>query len=297
MATPKQAALIGLIAATLGGCADDPAESRVRHPTAPATMAVATAPSCPAGWRNVPQDRNTPGVVLCARVSQWTRQTEYVQLISLERGARLFHLYDGPIATPTIPSPEYRKHTLDNWWVQNQLLVGKLCMTNGAYFKTPLNVVKTTPMSFPLKSSGTIVTAGFETVPKAKLLAFMWDNSTAKVVDYTGGVRDIGRAARALPYRNAVIGYPWNFNGGAAIARTYIGIQARVRGGTSSTIAIYSTPKALAWQAQEAMNAMNVLDVVQLDGGDSAELRCRDIQMQSGGRTVPHVLMTVAAAR
>jgi hypothetical protein len=282
-------ALLGL--PLLAACTEDPTDASRRDlPAWQAQASVVRQPVCPSGWTSRGAAR---GIVLCSR--EFRRRgksvTDYIQVVDLLRGARLVNAYQAQaLATSTSPSPKFTKRTVRDWWFRYVSDAASFCAVNGGFFE------RSSELSFPLRVNNAVVTAGGAVWAERPRMTLVLNGAEATMQPYTASKNDLGTVSRALAPGTAIVGYYWHFGKEETGGHTFIAIKDADGNGTTETVIVYSTRDGTPNEVASVLTSqVQVRNIIQFDGGGSAQLECARASMTGDSRAVPHAFVTYAA--
>jgi hypothetical protein len=264
--------------------------------------------TCPPGW-----SQNTGnGVVLCRQNRTLSGGTEmqYVVQVNLRQGGRILSLYDtiSPF-TSANQSPRFSMLTVQNWWNNYGPHGDWFCLLNGAPFMNyqildPRRPGRTsTELSFPFRDNGNFVTVGAEGLPKTKSALLLYPDR-ASIVSYPlSWGAPLSVINNALPAPVAVVALDRNYpsDDTKSEGQTFVAVKDADNDGFKEIVLFYITLKASRKEVNSILTnefKIGAPDAMQLDGGESSQLRCVVDNINIAGkdlhlfaRPVPHVFL------
>jgi hypothetical protein len=197
-------------------------------------------------------------------------------------------------------SPLFVQKPLYQWWDYYNLLTARFCMVTGAQF---MSYGDATQLSFPLRETGDLVTAGGETRRFDRSVLFL-DGQRAWITDYSlSESATFAEVNAALSGgRTAIVARDRYLNSDNADEQTYAAIRDGDGDGASETVIFYVS-RSISWnELNDVLGAEfgirnSSTAAIQLDGGESAQIRCRngpDFRNRNAvgnSRNLPHVLL------
>lgn len=216
---------------------------------------------------------------------------DYVQMVDLSRGGKVSLRHAG-INDPGAGGGAYgganptfnRDILVDAWDVFRTQDADAFCITNGGFFSTDVNP---TPLAFPLKVDGVIVSDGYagNEYPDQKLMLEVWDDH----VD----IRPISLEALYTSQAPSILGglsedadkSPEDY-----IGRTFAGVLDSDRNGIFESLLIFNSQTTRQADAARVLRNFGAEKVIMLDGGSSTQLVCQGTSYIGSMRAVPQFL-------
>ncbi len=216
---------------------------------------------------------------------------DYVQVINLSGGARLTLLH-GPIASPGEglgafggDSPSFSRQTLQQYW--DSFAAGDsqaFCLVNGTFFSTGDDP---TPLAFPLKKDGKVVSQGYgaEEYPNQKWMLELWPDR-AQIRPLSADAL----ASSSAPQIVAGLSEDADKDPSALVGRTLAGVLDADGDGQAETVLIFTSKTSRQADSAGVLRAFGADQVMMLDGGESAQMICRNNPYVYSNRSLPQVI-------
>lgn len=219
-------------------------------------------------------------------------QPDFVQVISLNQGATV-RLLNGAIVDQGLGvgpfggnNPTFRRQSLqDAWNGLSAANTGAFCIVNGQFFSTNSDP---TPLAFPLKKDGIIVSDGYGSLREFQgqlLMLEIWNDRA-----------DIRTLSKDALYQSSAP----NILGGldekadkgvyTYTGRTFVGIDDADNDGKYEKIYIFSSKYARQVDAASALRSFGADKVIMFDGGSSTQLLCKNSTYIASSRTIPQTI-------
>lgn len=232
---------------------------------------------------------------------------QYVVQVNLRQGGRIFSLYNArsPLSANN-RSPLFAMQTVAHWWDSYGPHSDWFCVLNGVPFmryEHPLNGGET-ELSFPFRNDGNLVTAGAETKSKTRSALLLYPDRatiTGYSLNWDAELRLINNALNAPA---AVVSLNRDFGtDDPSRGQTFVAVRDGDGDGDNEIVLFYVTLKATRQEVNNILtNEFKVADALQLDGGESSQLRCVIENVNISGkdlgffaRPVPHVFLLLQA--
>lgn len=243
---------------------------------------------------------SAPGVTVYGNETEIDAE-EYVQIIDLSAGARLF-LWHGAIVDAGSgegqyggASPRIERHYLpDVWLALEATQPDMLCLANGQFFRDTINGmwVNPTELAFPLKSEGAVISEGYER------RRFRWQRAMLELWDDRAAITTFSRQAfYASSAPNIVVGLDElaRVRATEELGRTFVGLSDGNGDGLQERLFIYSAAAATQAHAAAVLRDFGAQTIMMLDGGGSAQLSCEGAGYIRRVRPLPQLIATVPA--
>jgi hypothetical protein len=221
---------------------------------------------------------------------------DYVQVINLERGARLVLLH-GDVTEQRPGKGSYggndarlKSRTLPAYWDEISAAdENAFCVTNGQFF-----YMKESPtrLPLPLKVSGEIISDGYalNEFPDQKLILELWEDranitSLSQESLYSSTAPDIVAGLTETAPKK-ITHY---------VARTFIGVDDRDSNGSVETVLIFNSQLSRQKDSARVLTEFGADRVMMLDGGGSTQLICQGKSYISSERFIPQAIGIIAA--
>lgn len=251
------------------------------------TQAAQGEPPVPPGFEQLLSD---VGVAFYEKIYA-NGSPDYVQTADLGLGAQVRVLH-GEIAAAGAgqgvfggDNPRFGRLSIKQFWNKlASLTEGAFCVANGQFFRL---AESPTPLPFPLKVDGQILTDGYgiKEFPDQKLILEIWPDRldiraltkenlySSSAPDIVGGLTEDAEKASKK-----------------AVGRTFIGISDRDEDGKYETLMIFNTQVAKPPAAADVLRAFGADKVMMLDGGGSTQLICQDKVYINTDRLIPQAI-------
>ncbi len=216
---------------------------------------------------------------------------DFVQVIDLSGGARLSLLH-GPIAEPGAGqgaygggNPRFSRQPLQQVWDSFAAGDGQaFCLVNGAFFSTDEDP---TPLAFPLKVGGEVVSQGYgaNEYPDQKLMLELWPDHAL-----ISPLSADALASSSAPQILAGLSEEADKSPDALVGRTFAGVQDGDGDGQAETVLIFSSKTSTQSDAAGVLRGFGAQQVIMLDGGESAQLICRNNPLVYSSRSLPQTI-------
>ncbi len=216
---------------------------------------------------------------------------DFVQSIDLLRGAEITLLH-GDIADPGTgqgayggDNPLFTRQTLQQAWdgfsANNK---NAFCLVNGTLFSTNNDPAA---LTLPLKSNGKVLSQGFglNDYANKKLMLELWPDH-ALISPLSAEALSNSSAPQIL----TGISEDFDLSSGGLTGRTIVGIQDPNNDGKAERVLIFSSKKSTQADGANVLRAFGAEAVIVLDGGDSAQLICKNNPYVYSERTIPQTL-------
>ncbi|MBD2183437.1 phosphodiester glycosidase family protein [Planktothrix sp. FACHB-1355] len=257
-----------------------------------ASEQISTPSVIPPGFDAV---KTTKGVTL------YQKNTEYVQIVDLSKGASV-KLLNGDITNAGKKQgayggddPQMQRQTLNQAWLNlNSSNPNAFCITNGQFFST--NSQPATNLAFPVKVNGKVISDGYageSEYPTEKLMLEI-NSDRADITTFNGRSSLYSSAAP-----NLIVGLHENADKSInkEVGRTFVGVKDRDSNGTYETVLIFNSTAATQAHATETLRSFGADKVIMLDGGGSTQLICEGESYITSPRTIPQMLGVVSAPK
>ncbi|HEX8212916.1 MAG TPA: hypothetical protein VF584_22260 [Longimicrobium sp.] len=168
---------------------------------------------------------------------------------------------------------------------------GRFCAVNGAFFRGYPDGTGSRELSFPLKHSGTLLTAGGAPLGMASAKdVLILNGSYAQIRAYNlGSVSYSSVRSHLSSYGTAVVTLaPGGSRPNELNSRTYAGTRDADGNGRHEILMFYTSANSSANDAIGTLtNSFGASRTTQFDGSDSAQLVCKGTTYVSGTRIVP----------
>jgi hypothetical protein len=216
---------------------------------------------------------------------------DFVQSIDLLRGAEVT-LMHGDIVDPGTglgayggENPLFSRQSLQDAW-QSFAAGDKraFCLINGIFFSTDEDP---TPLALPLKVNDKVVSQGYgpNDFADKKVMLELWPDH-ARISPLSAEALSASSAPQILTGYNESA----DFYSGGLTGRTLIGIQDPNGDGKAERILIFSSKKSSLKDASNVLRSFGAEKIVVLDGGDSAQLICKDNPYVYSNRAIPQTV-------
>lgn len=243
---------------------------------------------------------SAPGVAVYGNESEVDAE-EYVQILDLSAGARLF-LWHGAIVDAGAgegqyggASPRFERHYLpDVWLALEEVQPYMLCLANGQFFRDTINGmwVNPTQLAFPLKSDGVVISEGYER------RRFRWQRTMLEIWDDQAAISAFSRLDfNTSNAPDIIVGLDEQARVRATeeLGRTFIGLGDGDGDGLNERLFIYSGAASTQRHAAGVLRAFGAKELMMLDGGGSAQLSCEGASYIRRVRPLPQMIATIPA--
>ncbi len=232
-------------------------------------------------------------------VTLYQRNTEYVQVINLSKGASVKLLY-GNITEPGKSQgayggddPQLQRQTLNQAWFNFHLSTpNAFCITNGQFFSDDSK--PSTNLAFPVKVNGKVISDGYageSEYATEKLKLEIW-NDRADITAFNGKSSLYSSSAP-----NLIVGLKEDADKvmNKEVGRTFVGVRDGDSNGSYETIFIFNSTASTQSHATLTLRSFGADKVIMLDGGGSTQLLCQGESYVTSRRTIPQMIGVLIA--
>ncbi len=216
---------------------------------------------------------------------------DFVQSIDLLRGAEISLLH-GDIADPGTgqgayggDNPLFTRQTLQQAWDGFSASdKNAFCLVNGTFFSTADDPAA---LILPLKSNEKVISQGFglSEYTDKKLMLELWPDH-AQISPLSVEALNASTAPQIL----TGLSEDFDLFSGGVTGRTIVGIQDPNNDGKAERVLIFSSKKSTQADGANVLRAFGAEAVMVLDGGDSAQLICKNNPLVYSERSIPQTL-------
>lgn len=214
-----------------------------------------------------------------------------VQIVNLSDGA-VIELLHGDVTEPGEgegiyggDNPTFNSQPLQYFWDDfADANKDAFCVTNGQFF---LNNDAPTPLAFPLKKDGSIISEGYgvEQFQDQQLMLEIWPDR-ANIAPLSRSSLYSSAAPTILGGLDETVGLGWQKPTG----RTFAGIDDSDDDGSYETVLIFNSKTASQPEAANTLRDFGADKVMMFDGGGSTQLICNNTSYVTSDRKIPQAI-------